>query len=99
MASQVDENLQDVLEEWSGIEGKPYGHGKHLKNLWVRGHPTTPLYDPTGIIELRDKIRSNDFFRDCEKARELKPGHFIEAGGIKTVGKLFQFLRTCEEET
>lgn len=98
MASKVDANLQKVLKKWSGAPGDPYGHGKQLKTLWTQGHPSTPAFDPTGITELLGEIRSNTFFKGCEKADELEHGHFVEAGGIKTVGKLFQFLRPCDEE-
>jgi hypothetical protein len=98
MASKVDENLQDVLSDWSGVEGKPYGQGRQLKTLWGRGHPTTPAYDPTGIVELITGIKGNAFFRECDKAKKLKPGQFKEGGGLKTIGNLFQFLRPCDEE-
>ena len=98
MASKVDDNLQDVLSDWSGIEGKPYGHGRKIKALWVRGHPSTPAFDPTGIVELIAGIKGNDFFSGCAKAKSLKPGHLKEGGGLTTVGKLFQFLRPCDDE-
>jgi hypothetical protein len=90
--SDVQEQLENVMDKWCGSEAGTYGAGTLLRDMWEQAYPTTPAYDPQGINNLINQVHKNSFFKNYDKAKELEYGHFV--GGIKTYGNLYDFLES-----
>lgn len=93
---QVAYHLGIVIWRWCRAEPGSYGMGERLGDLWRRAYPTTPRYDPDGILALLPKIYSDPLFVICPAALNLTPGHFVTGGALQTVLDLYNHLRPCE---
>ena len=93
---RVQDEMERVISSWCGAEGGTYGPEDTLKGLWMRKFPTTPKYSPTGINDLINEIRSNDFFGNCNPPH-IQFGSFATGGAIQKVGDLNTFLSPCEQ--
>lgn len=93
---KVQDEMERVISSWCDAEGGTYGSEDTLKGLWMRKFPTTPKYSPTGINDLINKIRSNEFFGNCNPPH-IQFGSFATGGAIQKVGDLNTYLGPCEQ--
>jgi hypothetical protein len=95
MDQQVLSQLQRVIDRWCGLEATSYGRGKELQEMWEEAYPVSPDYDPDGILSLLEHLYHEPLFRQCPKALQLHRGYFVDEGGIRTFGKLYDYLEEC----
>ena len=88
--------MERVIAKWCDVEA-PFNDEVKLKDLWMRRHPTTPKYQPTGINRLITHIKGNELFGKC-KPPHIKPGSFVDGGAIQKVGDLHSYLNPCEPQ-
>lgn len=88
-------NIDDALNKWSP-EHNDYTSATSLKNMWVESGHHAWDYIPKGAENLISEIQVKDFFKDCEKARNLKVRMFDAGGEVQTVGNLYEELYYCD---
>lgn len=94
--SNVQVELEHVIDSWCDAEAGSYNSQTVLQGLWRRRYPTTPPYNPQGITKLLAGIGDNQLFTNCNAAKGIGPGFFLPGGAIQTVGDLNDFLTPCE---
>jgi len=95
----VSQNLDTVVKKWTNPEVAEYTSKSRLKLLWTR-HGRHPWdYFPEGASLLIKEIKGNDFFRECEKEKNvsLKLKWFRDDDEIEKVEDLWKKLSQCND--
>lgn len=87
-------NLTESIHSW--IPEQEYSVSSKLIYVWVKGgnHPWD--YSSKGAKKLISNIQSNNLFKDCSQAKNLKVKMFEPTGEIQTVGNLYDELYFCD---
>ena len=86
-------HLEAAIYRWCRVP-PPYGPGRRLVDLWVRGMGTAVAYYPVGVDRLISNLYQDPGFNMCPRAQQLTRNVFLP-GGLITVGQLYNFLDPC----
>lgn len=96
-ANLVSDHLNEAFDVWSP-EHEDAVSTTNLKHMWTESTGNHPAdYYPRGVRKLIATIKENNYFKDCDKAKDLRENQFEPGGGpIQSVGNLRDQLYRCD---